>query len=410
MRALTTADTDILASRVINPLIKVVYISEGTLAETIIPSIVSLSINSDISQFANNCTITLENVNPANPADYGYYTSHRNDTTHLKPANAWRGILVPNRRIKVYMGFTAATMVSVFYGLIDEVTINNPTLTINCRDMGKRLMDKNVNSTLTSDGSTVWGITYPIPSDITPVHLQSTDVAVDLGYVVTDICRRAEFPLADINSTLTGILLNAVEDGELKFGDNISGSPIDETWDSAINTIRDLTMFNCWCDEEGAFSFKSNILDPFVCAYTFKEGVNIFQLPLTLNQDEIYGVVRVVGDGVESKDVLVSSNYTLWDGSTLFPKKLKTISDNKLRSKADCIAMATRLATIMRENYTKINLQCIPLPHLQLNDVIKITNYGTCDDYYQVRAQQFNYDASSGLTHTISAAHYTHVD
>jgi tripeptide aminopeptidase len=188
MRTISAETAAILATKTINPIIKVVHVNYDTLAETVIPNVTGFDISTDVSQFSNNCTITLLNVNPDNINDYGYFTPHRNDSTHNKPSNAWYKKLVPNARIKVYAGYHANDMVPVFYGLVDEVravsSSSNPTLTLVCRDMGKKLMDQNVNC-LINDVLT-WGMQYPPPTGCDAVYIAPGEGAnYDLSGIVS---------------------------------------------------------------------------------------------------------------------------------------------------------------------------------------------------------------------------------
>ncbi len=449
--------------------------------EITIPQIRDVNVFTDESNFSNSCNFNIANVNPDNFKDYGYFNHHRNDPGRGKPTNFWSGLIVPNARIRVYMGY-GTELVRTFDGFIDTITMrvepSDSILEVNCRDKAKLLMDQACNST--DDGVKQWYIMYPLDEYITPVYLDHTNQDPYLEEVVIDICRRAGFSIYDIEVEETGIRLSDTTEGILEFEDI--------NWDAAINRIRDLSAFDFWVDEEGKAKFKrpqtkdityvdeevmmfgippepqslskrtivesslvvkdwaneeliyqrgidyeydpientiirlvggSIPIDQWVnvyytyVAWRFINGLNIKMLPLTFSHDNVYAKLRVAGDGgigggIEAT-VNVSSNFEMWDGSKLPEDKLLTIVNEELLDEAQCLAFAEKLMYDMKTRYITVDFEVIPLPHLQLYDVIQIIVYGTILEGYLITGQTLSYKADTQeLTQTINGHHFVY--
>ena len=225
----------------------------GIWENTYIPNLTNVNVTRTEALFSNTATFTINNVNPSDLTDYGYYNPHRSDPipAHLKPQNEWYLRIVPNVRIKIYMGL-GSDLCSVFYGLVDSIEINTEKesckMQVTCRDMGKRFLDDCVHCIDSSEDPTlVWSIAYPIDATVTPYFLTSTDTDPKLEDIVTDICSRAGFGPFEIITDDTGLKLSDTIDGYLEF--------TDATWDECINRIIDLTVFEFWIDEDGIAHF-----------------------------------------------------------------------------------------------------------------------------------------------------------
>jgi hypothetical protein len=448
--------------------------------EVSIPNVTNVNVTTHESNFCQTCTFTVCNVNPSDLTDYGYFTPHRNDSTHGKPQNDWYQLLVPNARIRVYMGYGDEQSMC-FYGFIDTITVtieaNNCVLNVNCRDVAKLLTDQTCNCM--DDSVLTWAITYPVSETVTEHYLHHEDTDPNLEDIVKDICIRAGFIEADVECDATGIKLSDTLDGYFEFEDM--------TWDACINVIKDLTVFEFWCNEEGKIQFRmpqSTVItvedeevyfngdDPQVLEhatasyysivvkdftepttiyirgvdYTFDEehnslsrteesnipedswvkvdytyldwifrnGLNIIQLPLTMSHDNVYAIIRVCGEGgttggIESS-VTVAVDNTLWDGSTLFAKKVLTYVNENLLDEAACLVVANRMATDMKERYTQVNGLAIPIPMLQLRDIVQWQVYGMIGEAYIVIGQNLTYTADGQkITHQIAGYHYQYV-
>lgn len=244
----------------------------------LLPGIISVNITKDSAAFSQTATIVMSNVNPTDPYDSGYYNHHRDDTAHGKPANSWADVIRAGRRVRICMGYGVDEYEGdigeqgcppVFFGYIDNVLMDmgteKSTIEITCRDMGKMLMEGSCNYYSISEEKTYWEMYYPIDEEDVRVsndplifnkkaisNNEFSAVNYDLGYIVKDICLRGGFFLENAyptNTFITGMTINNLSDVELAFAN--------ETWDSCINKIKDITAYDFWVDEDGYFHFEN---------------------------------------------------------------------------------------------------------------------------------------------------------
>jgi len=452
------------------PSCKVVWVETilGVDYEHVIPQIMDVQISKQDSAFSQTCSFTLANVNPSDPTDFGYFNPHRSDSTHNKPSNSWYGVIVPNKKIRVYMGY-GSTLVTVFTGLIDTIEMSvkpdEAVMSVKCKDMGKLLLDNTASQVVSSVKSYL--LEYPISVGVTTFHLLSTDTDPNLEDIVVDVCMRAGISYGDIVVEATGVKLSDTELGEFE----------KVTYSQIIEQIKTLTVFDFGFDEDGKAHFTHpqskniTVTNEAVCmfgvdpqllghpavessvivknwglstTYTknidytydsstntlvrlpggaiasdawvkvsyssvdfiFKNGQNIFQLPLTLSHDNIYGTIVVTGDGVET---IVYSGATLWDGSVVLVDKVLFIEDNNIIDQDKCDAVADRLKLDMLERYTSTEFDVIPVPNLQLRDIIQIIVYGTISEAYLIDGMDLAYTASEGsMTQSLKCHHWAY--
>jgi len=109
-------------------------------------NVVSISINENFEQEASEATIVLSNPNGFYSPDYNpaLFPENYMETPFSYQINgATIGVLSENTPIRIYLGY-GLNMMRVFTGLIDKVDINSndSTITITCRNMYKRIMEK----------------------------------------------------------------------------------------------------------------------------------------------------------------------------------------------------------------------------------------------------------------------------
>jgi hypothetical protein len=463
---------------------KVVWVEDipgiGTFEHTI-PNVKNVTWNSSEANFSNTASFTMCNVNPDNLKDFGYYTPHRNDSTHNKPSNDWLGVLVINKKIKIYAGWNDE-LYCQFTGLINSVTpdifSDGSEMVIDCNDMGKILMEQSVYCVDTAnDPQLTWSIIYPIDTSvvITGYHLTSADTDPYLEDIVRDICMRAGFSDSDIITDSTGIRLSDTVNGFFEW-ENM-------TWDACINEIKDLAIFDFWINEDGKAMFKyptNRVIDvvgeavcmfgvppewqplskPFASPenmkvritgeqthyirgidwewdgetnsiirledgaiavdewvevdYTavdwlFKNGQNIIRIPLGMSDEKVYGRIKVIGDGGVYAIENLSNDFKLWDGSQISPYKMFSVTNENLLDEEACTIMAQRLVRDMKEKYITVNAEVIPVPALQMKDVIQVVVYGLIGEAYIITGQNFTFDAGNqSLKQTITCHHYSY--
>ena len=113
----------------------------------------SVHVNREESCDAQRATITIENVNPTDPSDPGYYSPYRS-TEFGKMSNEWVSELIPSKNLWIEAGYgdgvTGTLYQTIFTGVIDEVTVSrsarDSTLVVEARDMAWKLLDKQVTT------------------------------------------------------------------------------------------------------------------------------------------------------------------------------------------------------------------------------------------------------------------------
>jgi len=301
MRAITQDEIGVLFGRECvgedKPLVRVVmggYYSAN---------IDGFSIDKDDESLCSSCSATIQNVNPVDPFDTGYYNQQRNDGTHGKHDNAWRGIIKPGIAMVVYAGYTADTMQVIFTGTIDTVSIilsgEESILEIIGRDCGRLLVDGTITSYDESTSELLFDVTYPIDATITDVYLTSTDTNPYLYDIFIDLCRRAGIALSKINVDDYAYFTLRLDDIDSDFFEEISG-----TYDSAIQEIAKLLNARVFVDETNIIRLKYK----GDSEYTNSKSVTLTNYDWEYLDVNLSGITdRAIEDSIEI------SGYTLGD-------------------------------------------------------------------------------------------------
>lgn len=240
---------------------------------TYFTNVEKISMSKERNTLSQKCTITLVNVNPDNPFDFGYYNPLRDDTAHNKPSNSFADILLPNESLILKGGY-GTDLVAIFTGTIDTVKIDtsdNSKLIIVCRDTGKLLVDSTIKQTKVITESPLvtqrlWYATYPIATNILQVYLADTVTDPYLWEIFADVCVTM-CGLSTGEVIIDGLLLSTIvkpttipanltlklSDVNLTSFQEVSGTAI-----NLCNKIAELLNAELYCDEYGIIH-----LEPF---------------------------------------------------------------------------------------------------------------------------------------------------
>jgi len=224
--------------------------------------ITSFSMSREHGAMAQNCSLTIANVNPTDPSDTGYYNEGRNDSANNKPSNAYNGIIIPGGLISVKMGYgDSATLdtVPIFTGSIDTVKIsmsgNNSQINIQCRGTTKKMVDNPIQCDRVVSGEIFYHINYPINGwaasgeELTEFYLKVADTNPLLLSIWIDACERAGYSAGNIVYDIAWTTrLNDVAEGSFT---NCTGS-----WIQLAQKVVDLLGAYMYEGEEGKVYLK----------------------------------------------------------------------------------------------------------------------------------------------------------
>jgi len=432
------------------------WIEFPTFGESYVLQVTSMSVQREEAADAQRLVFSFPNVNPADPTDTGYYTPYRS-TDFGKTANMWQNVLVPSTRVVAKMGY-GSNIATVFTGEIDEVRFsanpNDYTVSVDCRDLACLLIDKQIKLVLS--GETEYYIEYPIPSGVTKYWLDSgTTVIPDIADIVKDLCVRAGFAAADVIVEQTGIQLDPMwekmsymdcindlctaagfefwvdEDGKANFYHQTDRSPSvdDELHSLSANfslthypLVSGSEIFSSQAGGAGTVFIKDTdytinyetgavvpigIVGNCYCSYiyaahVYREGEDIFGLNLTLSRRNVYGTIRVAGDGEEASATVTSP---LWDGSRVDLDKVLFADNQYLDELTKVQKCANRLKSDMLNRYVSTDFVCVAHPWLQVGDCVQvIESSSTISEIYKVTSISFDLNPD-GFSSNIKAFH-----
>jgi hypothetical protein len=223
-------------------------------------NVINMSISREENALTQQITIELNNINPSDHTDPGYYTQQRDDLANGKTKNEFYHIIQPGKNIIIQVGY-GQNVDSVFNGEILTVeTIfngNDCTLEIVGRDDGMLLTRGEINSYYTITSKKLWEITYPIEPGIlsTNFYLTSADEDPYLHHIFVDVCLRAGFYYSQI----------LWDDFTLRIGDldNEYFEEITGKWDSLIHTIARLLNARVFVNESNQIELRKKVDKPF---------------------------------------------------------------------------------------------------------------------------------------------------
>jgi hypothetical protein len=417
-----------------------------------------MSVQREEAADSQRLTFSFPNVNPTDPTDFGYYMPYRS-TEFGKTQNEWHLAIIPSARIVAKMGY-GDNIATVFTGEIDEVQCQaDPkayTISCDCRDLACWLIDKQVK--LITGGETEYYIEYPLPAGISGGNywLEAGVATIpDIADIVKDLCMRAGFEADDVIVEQTGITLDPMwekmsymdcindlctaagfefyvdEDGKARFYHQTDRSPAvtDEYHDLSANftlahypIVSGSEIFSSEPagagtvfikDTDYTINYATGAVSPFgivgdcYCSYVYaahvyQEGEDIFGLNLTLSRRNIYGTIRVAGDGEEASATVTSP---LWDGSRVDLDKVLFADNQYLDELTKVQKCANRLKLDMLNRYVSTDFVCVAHPWLQVGDCIQVIESSTTiSEIYKITAISFDL-SPDGFSSAINSFH-----
>lgn len=422
----------------------------------------NMSVQREDAADSQRLTFSLPNVNPNDPTDFGYFMPYRN-TEYGKTQNDWHYAIIPSQKVVAKMGY-GDNIATVFTGEIDEVQCGaNPrdyNISVDCRDMACWLIDKQVK--LVFSGETEYYIEYPLPAGIGETYwlVPGATEIPDIADIVKDLCMRAGFNAADVIVEQTGITLDPMwekmsymdcindlctaagyeffvdEDGKCQFYHQSDRSPnisdasyvLNSTdWTdlghisivSGSDVVKDETLVTTYSrttDYEidlilGKIRRRigSTIVDgatvkaSFVFAgHVYQEGEDIYGLNLIISRRNMYGTIRVAGDGEEASAVATSP---LWDTSRIDLDKVLFADNQYLDTIEKTQKCADRLKADMLNRYICTDFVCVAHPWLQVGDCVQVIESSTTiTEIYKIMSISFDL-SSDGFSSSIKAFH-----
>lgn len=416
----------------------------------------SVRINRDQAALAQRALLSRANVNPANPADPGYFSPDRgvDDPQRL---NEWRGVMMPGKRVQILLGYGAHRALA-FTGMIDETVLDahgpNYEVRLECRDRAWRLIDKTV-----SDGGT-YKLSY---SNRT------------IEYILRDLLVRAGIPSGDITTQATGITVAKKEFERETYADavewclKVSGFelvfdeagrisfhyPTDrqpEATDEALilhgtdwtvlanpwivaqsERVRSApggggTLYSRTADYEidlgdparirrrsgGLIPNGGTVYASYVhAAYSFAEGEDLFRLPYRISRRNAYGKIVVIGQTATAEwfppeGEPIIATFT-WAGATDYgipPDKVLFCELRELDTAAKCQAAADQLGNDMIRKVREAEFVAVGNPWIQIGDCVRIReSSSTISEIYRVTNLEHELDDQGFLTR-FTAYHY----
>lgn len=419
--------------------------------------VTNMSVQREEAADSQRLTFSFPNVNPNDPTDFGYYMPYRS-TEFGKTQNEWHLAIIPSAKVVAKMGY-GSNMATVFTGEIDEVQCSaDPkayTISVDCRDMACRLIDKQVK--LVTDGETEYYIEYPLPSGVGATYwiVPGATEIPDIADIVKDLCMRAGFAEDEVFVEQTDIQLDPLwekmsymdcindlctaagfeffidEDGCARFYHQTDRSPAvtDEYHSLAANfTLAHYPLVSgsevltsepngggtvFIKDTDYTINYATGYIEPFgivgdsYCSYVYaahvyQEGEDIFGLNLTLSRRNVYGTIRVAGDGEEASAITTSP---LWDGSRVDADKVLFADNQYLDTLTKTQKCANRLKLDMLNRYVSTDFVGVAHPWLQVGDCIQVIESSTTiSEIYKITAISFDL-SPDGFSSSINSFH-----
>ena len=415
----------------------------------VVPAI-SCTINREEAADAATAIFSVNNVNPSDSTDTGYYTPYRS-TDFGKSVNSFQNALLPSKRIQIEMGYAAEAEI-VFCGEIDEATFvatpRDYKIDLSCRDYACKLIDVDVH-TIWGVGDKEYTLEYPLPAGMedeagNPYYpYLAADAICDISEYIKDICVRAGFVKGNVLVEETGITdyapvftkmkyMDAInhlcgvvgfvffvdEDGNAIFKNQTAASPekYDDTivltgtaytalvnahivsgservWSAAGETgIKysrttdyeiDLAVGQIKRRGGSTIGSGATVYVTYIyAAWVFQEGSDIYSLNLTVSRRNLYGTIRVNGNGVEALAVATSPQ---WDSSTIRLDKTLFADSPYSETVPQCQAAADYLMSDMLNHYICCDFAAVGNPWIMLGDSIMIIeSSSTISEVYKI--------------------------
>jgi hypothetical protein len=148
------------------------------------------------------------------------------------------------------------------------------------------------------------------------------------------------------------------------------------------------------------------------CDYIFKHGKNIFTHNYKLSHQDMYGSIYVEGSGGEAWRYL--QDGVNWDGSYISNEKSLFIEEDSnadnLDTQQKVDTMADRLFNDMCERYMQSDANVLPIPWLQMFDLVQFYIYGTISEVYKIIGYNLSYNVEEGMNMDLRTYHYKNFD
>lgn len=356
------------------------------------------------------------------------------------PDNAvYPNVMFPNTELTVRQGY-GTNLVQTFKGLIDriELTTFPAEIKLSNRDKLKLALDQ----TITGAGNT-HTITYNNQT---------------IEYIFADLCSKAGLSVGTVEETgltiaektfswesyadcfswladLVGFDFGIDEDGNAYFRKEGNTQPAAEgeeiyitngkgqidhypivqnsemLTDGATTTyVRDTDYT---IDYETGEITSITIADSVIygnyvyAAYTFREGEDIVSLGYTIDDNDLYYEVIVVGKAEDDSVISATAAYPSRDYYKILPQKVMKIDVSDATTVEQCQAIANRAVELMNSKARIVNFAAIAVPWLQIGDVIRVIESSTTiNELYRITDLSSTQDGS-GYMMQITCYHHS---
>jgi len=404
-------------------------------------------VSREEAAISQRCTVALENVNPTNPKDPGYYMPYRVEEFTGQTQNEWHFQIIPGKRIQVALGY-GTELVEAFTGAIDEATFNATpsgyTVDLDCRDLGWKLIDVQMT---TEDPDDPYYVEYYdldvseiVRAALIAAGFASETLVIDTSGVMLDIefIRQTYADLIEWAVDVTGFQFYISETGIPHFiqptdkypnaeneshmcvpgvtitlhnkpviensqvvksaltGGTTYEKDIDYSIDYALGTITPLVGGGMPSDQTFYVTYVFS-------AWTFKNGEDIFNLTYSLTRRNQYSKIIVEGEGCIGS---WEKPTAYWDTHEIAPNVVLFVNKAELLEDEECEAMATKLAIDMQRRYGPVEFAAVAVPWLQVGDCIQVIEYSsTVSEIYKIVSLELDY-TTTGSTMLIRCYHF----
>ena len=338
-----------------------------------LPGVISLSTNWTTDTTAGSFSIVLENNEGMFTPEYSYGKVPLDQAFRGHLFSPWRGQLVPNNKIEIWMGY-GHDLVKEMTGLIDDIVVNaeEQTVTVTGRSMYKRAIDNTCRPTP--------GHQHTLPFDT----MRITDgVGRLMNYAGLQFKGK---PIID----------------EATNENFIVGQPMGEkgeTYDEVASRLINSVFHHLREDPDGVIHqieipvFSEEMKADFV----IDEERHLSSLEYKIDDTSLYGTVHIVSNKIKNT---YSSHYITND--ILLGERREVVIDypwanseykRKLAAQSEFTRMLYRAQTI------NVSLPANPL--LQVYDVVRVLEKTSLARWnYHIRSINNEFDAS-GYTQTL---------
>lgn len=159
----------------------------------------------------------------------------------------------------------------------------------------------------------------------------------------------------------------------------------------------------------GGISDPSTVYTSYVYAgWIFKEGLNIFRCDYSIDDQNLYRKIRVLGAQAEDESVIeAEADYVAADYYNLLPQKIHTVNASQLKTQTECQAVADKNEILMRSRPRYLEWGAIANPWLDTGDCMQIIeSTSTASEIYRALSEIITMEPESGFVMQLGAYHY----